>query len=266
MLVAALLPLNLLEHLRQVLRGAHVLESAADVARLDALLRSAPYDLLIIDPSIQSGQAVTEIEALLLRHREPTVVLYTSLAPSAVRAAIYMVRSGVQHMVLHRYDDEPRRFLEFLERLPVHPMAELMLKELAVPLAGLPVPVTRAIEQVVRSPSLATNVDDLARLAGMASRSLYRHLNPVGLAPRQLIVCARLLRAYAMLREPGSRLKEITAKLGYADPDTLSYQLHQWTGHPARDIRKNVSPVEFVRLLGAHMRQAGPMEEVIEVG
>lgn len=230
------------------------------MAHLDSLLRKASYDLLIVDPGMQNGQLAEDIEELIARNRTLPVVAYTGLVPTAMRATVRLARVGVQHIVFHRLDDEPRRFLDLIERVPAHPMAEMMLEELAEALRALPIVVARAIEQVLRSPQMVRNVQELAQLAGMASRSLYRHLTPVGLQPRHLIVCARLLRAYTLLREPGSRLKEITAKLGYADPDTLSHLLHEWTGHTAREIRRDVPPQKFVRLLAEHMRQAGPIE------
>ena len=83
----------------------------------------------------------------------------------------------------------------------------------------------------------------------------------MGLAPRRLIICARLLRAYTLLRAPGSRLKEISAKLGYADPDTRSRLLHEWTGQPPKEIRRTIPPELFVRLLADRLRHAGPEEE-----
>ena len=126
----------------------------------------------------------------------------------------------------------------------------------------LPVVVSRTIEQLFRSPSRVKNSQDLARLAGMAPRTLYRHMTPAGLQPRHLIICARLLRAYSLLRAPGSRLKEITAKLGYSDPDTLSKLLYEWTGYAPKDIRREVPPELFVRLLADYLRRVEP--ETIE--
>jgi AraC-like DNA-binding protein len=98
----------------------------------------------------------------------------------------------------------------------------------------------------------------------MAPRSLYRHMTPAGLQPRHLIVCARLLRAYTLLRTPGSRLKEISIKLGYADPDTLSTLLHEWTGRVPKDIRHSVPPELFVRLLADHLQREKPDSEAGE--
>jgi AraC-like DNA-binding protein len=264
--VIALLPRNLLAHLRVVLGDAHSLAAAADSAELHALLRVEGADLLIVDPALRDGQFSEEIEEIIAQHRALPVIVYTVLAPAAMRFVVRTVRLGVQHVVLNRFDDEPRRFLDLIERVPAHPMAELMLQELAPQLRALPVVVTRAIEQLFRSPARVKNSQDLARLAGMATRSLYRHTMPAGFQPRQLIICARLLRAYTLLRAPGSRLKEITVKLGYSDPDTLSSLLHEWTGYTPREVRQEVPPELFVRLLAGQLNRGQTEEEVIGPG
>ena len=260
--VAAFLPHHLLTHLRHVLGESHTLESATDLASLESLLRNAAHDVLIVDPAVHNGHLAGEIEELISRNRTVPVVVYTTLAPSAMRALLRLAKAGVQYVVLHRFDDEPRHFLDLIERAPAHPMADMLLQELAAPLRALPVGVTRVIEQVLHSPQLVRNSQDLAQLAGMAPRSLYRHLTPVGLQPRQLIVAARLLRAYTLLREPGSRLKEIAQKLGYADPDTLSHLLQEWTSHTAKEIRRDVPPKVFVRLVAEYMLRHDRREEV----
>jgi AraC-like DNA-binding protein len=259
--VVALLPRNLLAHLRIVLGDTHSLDAATDLAELNSLLRSEAADLLIVDPSTRDGQMAEAIEEIVARRPTLPVLVYTMLAPASMRMVVRLARLGVQHVVLNRFDDEPRRFLELIERVPAHPLAELMLQELATPLRSLPVVVARAIELLFRSPARVKNSQGLARLAGMAPRSLYRHMTPLGLQPRQLIICARLLRAYTLLRAPGSRLKEITVKLGYADPDTLSSLLVEWTGHAPKDIRRTVPPELFVRLLAENLRGAAEEED-----
>ncbi|MES2176240.1 MAG: AraC family transcriptional regulator [Gemmatimonadota bacterium] len=259
--VVVLLPRNLLTHLRVVLGDLHVLNAAADPAELHSLLRAEAADLLIVDPAMREGQFSDEIVEMIAGHPTLPVIVYTTLAPMAIRLVVRLAPLGVHQVVLNRFDDEPRRFLDLIERVPAHPMAELMLQELATPLRALPVVVTRAIEQLFRSPARVKNSQELARLAGMAPRSLYRHMTPAGLQPRHLIICARLLRAYTLLRAPGSRLKEISAKLGYADPDTLSSLLHDWTGRAPKEIRRSVPPEMFVRLLANRLRQPDAEEE-----
>lgn len=260
--VVALLPRNLLAHLRIVLGDAHSLDTAIEPAELHLLMQSGVADLLIVDPAIRDGQHGDALVEIVAQHPTVPVVIYTVLAPTAMRMVIRLARLNVQHVVLNRFDDEPRRFLDLIERVPAHPMAELMLQELAGSLRTLPVVVARVVEHLFRSPTRVKNSQELAKLAGMASRSLYRHMMPVGLQPRHLIVCARLLRAYTLLRSPGSRLKEITIKVGYADPDTLTKLLHEWTGQSPKEIRRDVSPELFVRLLANHLRHGDPEQDV----
>lgn len=259
--VVALLPRNLLAHLRVVLGEAHSLDAAVDAAELHSVLQSTSADLLIVDPVLREGQYGDALEEIIAAHPSLPVVIYTVLAPTAMRMVVRLARLNVQHVVLNRFDDEPRRFLDLIERVPSHPMAELMLQELSSSLGTLPVAVARAVEHLFRSPTRVKNSQELARLAGMASRSLYRHMTPAGLQPRHLIVCARLLRAYTLLRTPGSRLKEITTKVGYSDPDTLTKLFHEWTGRSAKDIRRDVAPELFVHLLADHLRRVEPEQD-----
>jgi AraC-like DNA-binding protein len=220
------------------------------------MLSVGDADLMIVDPSVHDGKPAEAIEEIIVRHPALPVVVYTTLAPTSMRQVMRLARLGVQHVVLNRFDDEPRRFLELIERVPAHPVAELMLRELAESLRLMPVVLARAVEQLVRSPSRARNSQELASMAGMTLRTLYRHLTPVGLQPRHLIVSARLLRAYTFLRGPGSRLKEVALKLGYADPSQLSEQLRDWTGLAPKDIQRALPPAEFVRRIADHLRRA----------
>jgi AraC-like DNA-binding protein len=259
--VVVYLPRNLLAHLRIVLGDTHSLATATDPAELHSILRVGDADLLIVDPGIRDGMQADAIEEIIARHASLPVVAYTTLTPVSMRNVMRLARLGVQHVVLNRFDDEPRRFLELIERVPAHPVAELMLRELAEPMGLMPVVLARAVEQLVRSPSRARTIPDFAAMAGMTTRTLYRHLMPMGLPPRQLLIGARLLRAYIFLRGPGSRLKEVALKLGYAQPEQLSEQLRDWTGLAPRDIRSTLAPAEFVRRIADHLRRVGAEAE-----
>ena len=231
----------------------HSLSTAENAAELYSMLRSSDVDVMVIDPATYEWESDGVLEEIVAAHPQVPAVAYTALTPGAMRQVIRLARVGLQHVVLNRFDDEPSRFLELIERAPAHPLAEAMLQELAVPLRALPVIVTRSIEQLFRSPGRVKNTQELARLAGMIPRTLYRHMMPVGLQPRQLLICARLLRTYTLVREPGVRVKEVAFKLGYADPDHLTEQLREWTGCSPRDLRSTLTPDQFVRVLASHV-------------
>ena len=114
--VAAFLRPILLSHLRVVLSHAgQRLTSAVSWESLSQCVREQAADVVVVDPgadgTIQSGPVMA------LRERYPTLPLtvYTVLSPIMMRAAVQLSSHGVQHVVLHRYDDEPPRFLELLE-------------------------------------------------------------------------------------------------------------------------------------------------------
>ena len=133
------------------------------------------------------------------------IVIYTSLAAGSTRAILDLGRSGIEHVVLNRFDDERRRFLELIERIPAQSLSDEMLRLLAPELAKLPVTMVRAIEQMFRSPSRFKNAQDLSSAAGTLLRTLYRQLDSAGIhSPRLLVAAARLIRVYALLRDPGT--------------------------------------------------------------
>lgn len=225
------------------------------------MLAAEDPDLLVLDPAARDGVMADSLETLVSRHPALPVIVYTTLTPQAMRLVVQLARVGVQHVVLNRFDDEPRRFLDLIERVPAHPLSELLLEQLAEPMRQLPVVLARAIEQLVRSPSRAASVPELAALAGMTSRTLYRYMTPARLPPRELIVCARLLRAFTFLRAPDSRLKEVSVKLGYADPTRLSEQLRDWTGFSPKELRQVADPADFVRRLVERLRRSDVEDE-----
>jgi AraC-like DNA-binding protein len=239
-----------------VLGDQHSLSTAGDAAELYALLRSSDVDVMVIDPAMDERESNGMLEEIVAAHSQVPAIVYTALTPAAMRDVIRLARVGLQHVVLNRFDDEPARFLDLIERAPAHPLAEAMLQELEPALRALPVIVTRAIEQLFRSPGRVKNTQELARLAGMIPRTLYRHMMPVGLQPRQLLICARLLRTYTLVREPGVRVKEVAFRLGYADPDHLTEQLREWTGCSPKDLRSTLTPDRFVRMLATHVMRA----------
>jgi AraC-like DNA-binding protein/CheY-like chemotaxis protein len=254
--VVAFLPRQLLSHLRIVLGSEHSLTSVASWAELQALAQHQALDLVVADPS---AAGTVQFEALeLLRRQFPSlpVVVYTSLAPATIKAIVRLAKSGVEHVVLSRFDDEPGRFLDLLEGIPAQALGDMMLQELAGPLSSLPVGVIRAIDQLFRSPTEFKNASDLAAAAGMNLRTLYRNLEPAGIfSARSLVVAARLLRAYAYLQDPGRSIKDVAAKAGYHSPWQLSQQMRELTGQTTEQVRKEVTGRALVSLLAEEVRR-----------
>jgi AraC-like DNA-binding protein len=256
--VVALLPPPLLSHLRIVLGTTHSVVAVADWTHLSDAVRRYPLDVAVLDPQSAARVQLPELLSLIEQHPSLPIVLYTYLSPGLMGAVAELARHGVREVVLHRFDDEPRRFLELLERQPGFALGEMLLEPLTEPLSRLPSALARAIERLFRSPSRVHDVSDLARSAGMTVRMLYRKLDSAGLAsPRVLVQTARLLRAYTHMRDPGLLLEDIATKLGYQSPRVLTKQMQQATGMTPTEVRSRISARDFVCLLGARLTVTG---------
>lgn len=211
--------------------------------------------LLVVDPAA-SGQ-VHIAGVLTLRERFPSlpVVVYTVLRRESMHSIVQLARRGVEHVVLYRFDDDPAAFRELLEQVPGEGLAELMVESLERSLSELPATVRQAVEQLFRTPMRFRGTQDLAAAAGMTTRSLYRNLKPAGFqSPRMLVVCARLLRAYSDLQDPGRSIKDVAMKVGYNSPALLSRQMYAVGGITMRAVRQGTETSQFVARLAAEAR------------
>jgi AraC-like DNA-binding protein len=212
-------------------------------------------DVVVADPS-HGTEPVGTLERVRRDFPSLPVVLYTTLRPAGMKAIIRLARSGVEHVVLYRFDDEPRRFRRLLEGVPGHALGERMLHELSEALGRLPVTVVRAVEDMFRSPDEFKTVQDLAEGAGMNTRTLYRNLESAGLhSPRALVVAARLIQVHAYLRDPGRSIKDVAAKTGYRTPWQLSQQMREMTGITTEEARRELTGEQLVSVLAEQIRR-----------
>jgi len=254
--VVAFLPRHLLSHLRVVLGSEHSLTPVASWSELQATVQHQATDVVVADPSANGTVQVEALEYLRRHYPSLPVIVYTLLAPASIKAIVRLAKSGVEHVVLHRFDDEPRRFLELLESTPGYALGDRMLMELAGPLSCLPVTVVRAIDQLFRSPARFKNAQDLAAASGMNLRTLYRNLEPAGIfSARSLVVSARLLRAHAYLQDPGRSIKDVAAKTGYHSSWQLSQQMREMTGYTTEQARRELTGDAIVSLLAEQVRR-----------
>lgn len=257
--VVAYLPPPLLSHLRIVLGHGHQLVSVEGWEELEAAVRRRPADVVVLDPTVPGTLRVAE--TVLLRQRYPSVpvVVYTHLTPAALRLVVELAKHGLEHVVLHRFDDDPRRFSELLAQLPGHALGDMLLERLQEAIGRMPSKVGGAVTRMMRSPRQYSAVDDLAAGAGMTRRQLYRVLEAAGFtSPRLLVQSARLVRAFAFLRDPGRLLDDVSTKLGYSEPRVLNRLMLEMVGVRPLEARELLGPEEFVERVAARLFAAVP--------
>ena len=254
--VVALLPRHLLSHLGIVLGSEHRLTKVVSWSDLQATVQHQATDLVVADPAITGLVQVDTLEHIRRHYPSLPIVVYTVLAPASIKAIVRLAKSGVEHVVLSRFDDEPRSFLGLLESIPAYALGGQMLSAMTDVLSCLPVTVVRAVEQLFRSPAHFKNAQDLAAAAGMPVRTLYRHLEPAGIcSARALVVSARLLRAFSYLQDPGRSIKDVAAKTGYRSSWQLSQQMREMTGNTAEQARRELDGEVLVSLLAKRVRR-----------
>lgn len=256
--VVAHLPPPLLAHLRAVLGADHTLTPAHGWTSLEDAVRRRPSDVAVVDPGADGTVRTEEIVGLVRHYPSLPVLIYTVLSPQTMRAVVELSAHGVNQVVLHRFDDEPRRFLQTLEQQPGVTLSDALLDRLSVPLALLPASLVRAVEQLFRRPLGFASADDLARVATMPRRTVYRVLEAAGLAsPSTLVRAARLLRAYAYLRDSGHSVEDVAAKLGYSSRQLFGRHVREAFGVAPIDLRRRVAAPECVARLAALLTTTG---------
>lgn len=263
--VLAYLPRQLLSHLKIALGPHHTLITAGRWEELRATVLERAADVLVVDPLVDGTARVDVIEEIHRQFPSLPFVIYTTLSGQSMRALHHLGRIGLEHIVLNRFDDELRRFRELLERVPAQALGDRMLRSLEPELSRLSVPMVRAIEMLFRAPSRFRNTQDLSAAAGTILRTLYRQLDVAGIpSPRRLVVAARLLRAYALLRDPGRQIKDVAARVGYHSQYQLTQHMRTLTGCTPRTVRAYIEPEQFVWLLAEGIRRPMHVQRVHE--
>ena len=252
------LPPPLLAHLRVAVGREHEIIPTESWDELVSIVCTRAIDVAVVDPRADGLLAVPEIQKLFARFPTLPVVVYTRLAPDTMKATVELAKRGLQHVVLHKFDDDPRRFRELLERQPAYAMSDAVLARLADPLAEMPASLSRAIVRLFDSPAGFEDVEDLANAAGMTRRHVNRWLERVGVSSaRTLIIAARLVRAYHYMRDPGYRLEDVVQKMGYSTHRMFIRQARELLGLTPTDVRDRLPPDELVETLATLLRQRG---------
>jgi AraC-like DNA-binding protein len=232
--------------------GRHRVHAALDWAHADSIIRRQPVDVVVVDPQFDSSSdaRTDRISAMRQRYRALPMIVYSVLAAQTLRPLVDLGREGLEQLVLYGLDDDPQHLREILERQPGIVLSERLLLLLERPLSRIPSRISASVERLVRNPAAFANVPDLAAAATVPRRSLYRHFERAGLiSPRELILAARLLRAYAFLRDPTYSLEAIANHVRFTDAETMTDAMKWGVGMTPGRARDRMGPDEFVSRL-----------------
>ena len=232
------------------------MHAALDWAHADSIIRRQPVDVLVVDPQFDTpAEARSDrIRAVRNRYRSLPMIVYSNLAAQTLRPLVELGREGMEQLILFGLDDDPQHLRQMLERQPGIVLSERLLALLRRPLSRVPSAVAAALERLVHNPSVFRGVPDLASAAGVPRRSLYRHFERAGfVTPRELVAGARLLRAYAFLREPAYSLDAVAEHVRFTDADALTKTMKWGVGMTPGRARERMGPDEFAARLAAQL-------------
>lgn len=255
MIVAACVEPPKLARLRGAVGEAHRLHVALDWEHADSIIRRQPVDVLVVDPQFGSTEPKTDsIRTLRRQYRSVPVVVYSVLAAQTLKPLIELGRDGMEQLVLYGVDDDPRHLRRVLERQPGVALAGKLIARLRPRLRTMPADVARAIERVIHTPAAFKGVPDLAAAANVSRRTIYRECERARLAsPRELIAGARVLRAYAFLRESDYAIEDVAEHLRFSSPHHLTKTMRWACGMTTARARDRITPEDFVALLAARL-------------
>jgi AraC-like DNA-binding protein len=131
----------------------------------------------------------------------------------------------------------PRQVLE----LPIPPAVPVVagrpLPRSALPASEFRGSVRQTVASLLRLGS--ANLTVAAEMSGMSARSLQRRLHEVQLDFGRLVEEARLDSARRMLGDPGLKIVQVAAELGYTDSANFTRAFRRWTGVPPREFRRS---------------------------
>jgi AraC-like DNA-binding protein len=192
----------------------------------------------------------------------PTCIRMEGAAPRHREALAALAQDGVRFGQPDMALALPRSVLAL--PLPALRSARAAAREahVAAALASFPEPdfagsARQAVASLLRlgSPDIAAT----ARAAGTSVRSLQRHLAEAHLSFVQLLEEARCDAARSMLRDPCTKIIEISAELGYTDSANFTRAFRRWTGLSPRAYRRSVVGRELTHEIG-HLRPGAGRE------
>lgn len=249
-MIALFVPDRLVGHLQHVLAPEADIIVARSWHELDEIIRTEAVEVVVADPAADGVLKAEEIARLLQQYPSLPVVAYVGVAAPQMRAILDLSKSGLQHVVLHRFEDSSARFSALINRVRGDPLSRRMLAELAPYISQLPLELAAAVEDMFKRPSRFETALDLGVAAGIPSVRLYRSFDMAGLgSPKKLLIAAKLLRASAYLRNPGYAVANVATKVGYKYSRKFTHHCVMVFGmNPAR-VRKRLSEEDSILLI-----------------
>jgi AraC-like DNA-binding protein len=248
--IAAFLPHNLLTHVQYVFDEDERVRAADSWDSLESLIRENAISVAIVDPAASGAMNVDAVARILARYPSLPIVAYVALSPASFGAIAQLSRRGLDHVVLHQFDDSKVRFQQRIRRVQSSPLTNQLLTALSPKMRQMPLPLARAVRDMLERPHRFGSALDVAMSAGVPATSLYRSFEGAGLgSPKKLLIAAKILRGLSYLRDPGYSIRDVAKKLGYRQSRIFTAHMLEIFGATPSRLRPRITEEDALEII-----------------
>jgi AraC-like DNA-binding protein len=263
--IAAFLPHHLLTHVQYVFDDVTKVRAADSWESLEILIRENAVSVAILDPAATGVMNVDAVARLLARYPSLPIVAYVSLSPASFGAVAQLSRRGLEHVILHQFDDSRIRFQQRIRRVESSPLTHQLLAALSPKLRQMPLPLARVVRDVLERPHRFASALDVATSAGVPATSLYRSFESAGLgSPKKLLIAAKVLRGLSYLRDPGYSVRDVAKKLGYRQSRIFTSHILEIFGVTPSRLRPRITEEDALEMIlkWADLAEKSPVQDI----
>lgn len=251
MLILAAIPRLLQERLARSVGPTFDLEPASDWSGSVDLMLTRPIELAVLDPSLQPGAGIHEIERFRILFPSVPIILYTKLTVEIAPQLLRLGATGIDRLILAWHDDHPTRVREIVSAESTRAVSRLLAEDVSDLFTHCPKPLQWALEAMIREPAGMHTVNALADRANIDRRTCLRWFARANLPKPSIVLTAlRVLYAHRLLQDPGHTVDSVARKLGYGGSRSLAQHVRDIFDMPPGELRVSLSTeraVEIVR-------------------
>ena len=215
---------------------------------LETMVRLDPLSVVVLNPAADGTMDVARACRLIRNYASVPFVAYVPVDAPFVRGVAYMSSEGLQDVIVYRSDDSPIRLHDLLERVSWVPEVSALFGHLLPWVRRLPEPIVDVLIDDLRQPRKFSSAEDMAAAANITLSFLYRSFRKARLnSPKSFVIGARVFRGYLYLRDDGSSIGDVAAKLGYKHPRIFARHIECVLGECPSRVRHSLSSAEVSR-------------------
>jgi hypothetical protein len=224
-------------HAVTALGGHASVIGVSSFAELMKKLENAPFDRIVLDPSLLTAADANTIVAYSKKHLV-SMVAYTSFSPTALEACVILARNTSAQFVHRGSINERFTLKRALFLAPDAQLGQALLARLSKQMDLLPCEIRNTIAAMLQTGAGPSTPTDLAAQSGVARRSLDRWLTLAGFTSARLLIGApTIVAGYQAITSSTIPLARVAGMLGCATQRCIDARFHALLGVTSSQLR-----------------------------